>query len=755
MVQSPTRTNPFPGLRPFELGEEHLFFGREGQSDELLTRLNRTRFLAVVGTSGSGKSSLVRAGLLPSLYSGLMQNASSGWRVAIMRPGSAPMANLAAALNQEDVFGVDPASDDAIIRTALTESTLRRGALGLVEVTQQARMEPHENLLVVVDQFEELFRFKTQATQKPAAEDEAAAFVKLLLGAVNQRAVPIYVVLTMRSDFLGDCAQFRDLPETLNDSQYLIPRLTREQLKSAIEGPVAVGGATMTPRLVNRLLNDTGDNPDQLPILQHALMRAWDYWEDRSQSQHPIDIEHYEAIGGMNRALSLHADQIYFSFLDQESLKITETVFKRLTERGLNNREVRRPSSIEELCSVTKVDKEKIIQIIDQFRRHGVSFLMPPPNIEISEESIIDISQESLMRIWDRIQTWISEEIETAQAYRRLADTAKLHYEGKAALIRDPELSIAVNWKNKAIVDDNKYGENPAWAQRYSDNFDQVIEFIEKSENQKKTEEIARATTNRKRFFRIWIAIPLGLGILGLGIYVIGILAFPFSRSKLLKPTITIAGGISLASIGYALSSIRIINQGTEALVERLGRYHRKLRPGLNFIVPVMDVVVLRDSVREQILYVCKQGAITRDNVSVDVDVVMYWRILEIELVYYAIENVEQAIEELVITTLRSEIGKMEFEKIFALYDQLNKALLSQLGEATEHWGVKVRRVDVKEFSPPDDVKRSVSIQRGAELKRRVSILEAQGEYEAALLRQQAAELIADQETKANNDEAK
>ena len=131
MAQVSTRTSPFPGLRPFELDEEHLFFGREGQSDELLARLNSNRFLAVVGASGSGKSSLVRAGLLPSLYSGLLAGASSGWRVAILRPGGAPIRNLAEALNHPDVFGDEAASDDAIIRTALTESTPATGSVGV------------------------------------------------------------------------------------------------------------------------------------------------------------------------------------------------------------------------------------------------------------------------------------------------------------------------------------------------------------------------------------------------------------------------------------------------------------------------------------------------------------------------------------------------------------------------------------------------------------------------------------------------
>lgn len=197
-------------------------------------------------------------------------------------------------------------------------------------------------------------------------------------------------------------------------------------------------------------------------------------------------------------------------------------------------------------------------------------------------------------------------------------------------------------------------------------------------------------------------------------------------------------GILALLIIGYSVGSVRIINQGTEALVERLGRYHRKLKPGLNFIVPLLDYIVLKDSVREQILDVEKQAAITRDNVALDVDAVVYWRILELELTYYAIENVEQAIEELVVTTLRSEIGKMEFEKTFSSRDELNKALLSQLDEATEPWGVKVTRVEVQEITPPDEVKRSMQLQQAAELKRRATVLEAQGEQEAAIKRAQA-----------------
>jgi energy-coupling factor transporter ATP-binding protein EcfA2 len=494
MVVASNRTNPFPGLRPFELDEEHLFFGREGQSDELMRRLNRTHFLGVVGTSGSGKSSLVRAGLLPSLYSGFLPEASSSWRIAILRPGNAPIRNLAEALNAPDVFGVESTRDEAIIRLALTESTLRRGSLGLIEVTEQARMDADETLLLVVDQFEELFRFKAQAQatgNRLAAEDEAAAFVKLLLAAVHQREVPIFGVLTMRSDFLGDCAQFRDLPETLNDSQYLIPRLTREQLRQAIEGPVAVGGATITPRLVNRLLNDTGDNPDQLPIVQHALMRTWDYWEDQHTPEVPLDLEHYAAIGGMAQALSRHADQIYEGLPDERSRQLAETLFRCLTDRGADNREIRRPTPLAEICAVANAAPEAIIAVIDEFRGPRRSFLMPPPSVPLHETTVLDISHESLMRNWERLKGWVAKEAQSATIYRRLAETAELHEQGKAGYLREPELTIALTWQKEQHP-------NRLWAERYAPNFEEAMAFLAASA-QAAEEEATEKERARKR----------------------------------------------------------------------------------------------------------------------------------------------------------------------------------------------------------------------------------------------------------------
>lgn len=192
---------------------------------------------------------------------------------------------------------------------------------------------------------------------------------------------------------------------------------------------------------------------------------------------------------------------------------------------------------------------------------------------------------------------------------------------------------------------------------------------------------------------------------------------------------------LALIITGYSVGSVRIINEGTEALVERLGRYHRKLRPGLNFIVPFMDTIVLEESMRERLIDVPPQPAISRDNVSLDVDAVVYWKVLDLERTYYSIEDVEAAIRELVITTLRSNIGKMPFEETFFSRDDLNKALLNQLDEATEPWGVKVTRVEVQSIKPPDAVLESMQQQQAAEIKRRATVLEAEGEQEATVKR--------------------
>jgi tetratricopeptide (TPR) repeat protein len=482
--------HPFPGLRPFEADEHELFFGREGQSEEILVRLRQHRLVAVIGESGSGKSSLIRAGLLPYLHGGFLAGAGSRWRVAIFRPGADPIKNLAAALNNPEVFGRPGESADAAAEsTVLLEVSLRRSGLGLIEAVQLAHLPEGEQVLIVVDQFEELFRFARTAGREQ--DDDAAAFVKLLLEASRQREQPIYVVLTMRSDYIGDCARYRGLPEAATDGLYLIPRMTREQRRSAIAEPVRVGGGTIAARLVLRLLNDVGDDPDQLPILQHALMRTWDYWLTQSGGKRPIEVDDYLAIGGMSEALSEHADEAYDGLPDDRHRAIAKRLFQALSEKGADNREARRPTTVGMLLQIIDAPMTDIIRVVDEFRAPSRSFLMPAHTVALNTDTVIDISHESLIRGWKRLRQWVEEEADSAREYCRLADTAALHAQGIAGLLRDPDLDHVLAWR------DRKH-PSAAWGDRYHHGFKQAIAFLEQSRVARDAERRQRQSARRR-----------------------------------------------------------------------------------------------------------------------------------------------------------------------------------------------------------------------------------------------------------------
>jgi WD40 repeat protein len=466
--------NPFPGLRPFEPDEEHLFFGREGQSGQLLRRLRDNRLVALVGASGSGKSSLIRAGLLPLLYGGLLGGAGSHWRIAMCSPGGTPLRNLAHALCTASALGTARSKDDDQFNDVdLMEVTLRRSSFGLVDAVQLARLPQHEQLVIIIDQFEELFRF-ADLIDPSARGDDANALVRVLIQATRQRDLPIYIVLGMRSDFIGDCARFHDLPETVMAGLYLIPRMTREECRAAIEKPIRVGGGRIAPRLVSRLLNDTGDNPDELPVLQHALMRTWEQWHTHCGDGSPVDLADYEHVGGMAGALSRHADDAYDKLPDEQSRTVARLLFQCLTSKDRDGRETRHPVTLKTIEDVAGASVGVVSAVVEHFREPGRAFLVPPARVPIGDESIIDISHESLIRCWPRLTRWAAEEAEAGAIYRRIAEDAALNAENQQGLWRDPELQVALKWRDA-------WKPNVHWAKRYNPGFDRAMGFLDRS----------------------------------------------------------------------------------------------------------------------------------------------------------------------------------------------------------------------------------------------------------------------------------
>jgi len=518
-------SNPFPGLRSFEEDENILFFGRERQVDDLIRKLRKNRFLGVIGTSGSGKSSLVKSGLLPSLYGGFMAGASSNWRTVTFRPGTNPIGNLAKALTQSGDDILHKIGVESIEYSDLIETTLRRSNQGLVEYYKQNRFDKNEYLLILVDQFEEIFRFSEFEKSAKEGHRDSTAFINLLLKTAEQSEYPIYIVFTMRSDFLGDCTGFKGLPEAINDGQYLVPRMSRDQTREAIEGPIAVGRGEISPGLVNRLLNDVGDNPDQLPILQHSLMRIWDYWDKVTARNGPIDIAHYEAIGTLKQALSLHAEEAFFELpktVDGKYENLCKAIFKTLTDSLSDNRGIRRPTKISEIINLTQAPFEDVCLVSNLFRTDGRAFLMPPFQYELTENSVLDISHESLMRVWKRLVGWVEEESESIQMYLRLSEAANQYEQRKGGLWRDPELSLAVKWKTE---------NNPTelWAGRINNDFSHAMLFFDYSIDQQLREDNYKEYQQKSRLRRARI---FAISISAVALIAVGLASWAYKEQN-------------------------------------------------------------------------------------------------------------------------------------------------------------------------------------------------------------------------------
>jgi tetratricopeptide (TPR) repeat protein/energy-coupling factor transporter ATP-binding protein EcfA2 len=481
---------PYPGLRPFRRTESIIFFGRDKQVDQMLFKLQQCRFLAIVGASGCGKSSLVRAGLLPALDAGFMLEAGAQWSIVDMHPRNQPFKQLAHALLLSGVLG-DAWPDDDPLSLAMVSASLRTGPRSLLELWRESQPESSGSLLLLIDQFEEVFRFRQHQDS-----NLAMAFVNLLLESARQTERPIYVVITMRSDFIGDCALFPELPEALNHGQFFTPRLSRSQCQAAIEGPAALFGCHLEAGLVNRILNEIGDDPDQLPLMQHALKRLWTVSFSSgtnhmvNNSTRELSLSRYEEIGGVAQALSRHAEEVFEQLAGETEKegdkRIAQWLFRSLTERSAFKRDSRRPTPLQTVADIARVNAVDVIRVVDVFRHPDCCFVTPPAETELRQETVLDISHESLIRQWTRMKAWVEDEARSAATFRRLADTARRWRDKQAELLRGRELEAIRMWQKNELP-------NRFWAGRYDDessahvgvdalkDFDLAFEFLGKS----------------------------------------------------------------------------------------------------------------------------------------------------------------------------------------------------------------------------------------------------------------------------------
>jgi WD40 repeat protein len=456
-------STPYPGLRPFEQDEWPVFFGRERIICDIMDRLSTAQFVVIHGASGCGKSSFVRAGILAQLS---RQCAREGWQwqTAAMRPGNSPLWNLAEAVARIK-YPNDDCPPTEHIRSVRQQLNIGRGAFA--RIAEDLCLGSKRQVCILLDQFEELFRYVEEI-----GLDEAELFAEIICGFADAPPDGIHLVVTVRSDHLGDFSQFHGLAEVVNESQYLLPRLSDDDLIRAIREPATLYNGEVKLEVAMKLLRDSDGDLDALPLIQHCLMRMW---QKVALSEKVIDLDHYQ---GLRQGLSIHADEILREVVCEGQMsegkaiieRDTQTVFCALTAIDINGRHVRRPQAFGHLVNVTGLDSASLNMILRPFRTKTVGFLTPQCVRDLIEDDIVDISHEALIRHWIKLTGsrsqvgWIQTEAEDGQRYRALLE-----------IVPGPlPLTAAKKW-----IDWWQRGPRTSeWAMRYGGNFKQVNRLL-------------------------------------------------------------------------------------------------------------------------------------------------------------------------------------------------------------------------------------------------------------------------------------
>ena len=371
--------NPYKGLRAFQESDAGEFFGRDVLIDNLLARLREDvplqRFLAVVGPSGSGKSSVIKAGLLPKLRQDALPN-SSQWLITDMLPGTHPIEELAIALNR--------IAEQPNLDLARHIQANKRGLVSSARV-----LFPTQNdILLVVDQFEELFTL----VDNP---DRARLFLDLIYQAVTDKRSPLRIIVTLRADFYDRPLMYPDFSELIRQRTEVVLPLKPNEIEKAILGPIEQLGIRAESGLATKIVADVHEQPGALPLLQYALTELFD-----QRTNHTLSLQSYNQLGGTLGILASRADEVY-SALNASQQEAARQMFLRLITLGEGTEDTRRRTLRSELMSIDERDMEIVIDAFDESRL--LTFDYDP----VSKEPTVEVAHEAIIREWGTLRNWL------------------------------------------------------------------------------------------------------------------------------------------------------------------------------------------------------------------------------------------------------------------------------------------------------------------------------------------------------------
>lgn len=466
---------PYPGLRPFNKSEWPIFFGRERMVSDVTSRLIQRRLLMVHGDSGCGKSSLMRAGVLPRLELEA-ERESTLWVTFEATPGEAPLLRLARALSRATNA---TEGDDLELEF---RRALNRGRDGIQRVTELLTAEEASSsrFFILIDQFEELF-----ACARKGGRDEAASLIDFLIGLSQRPIGSLHAVLTMRSDFLGACAQFPGFAEAVNESQYLVPRMEHADLVRAIREPATLYDGQVDLDLTELLISDAYGVQDQLPLIQHALLLLHRQ-QPQASSHGPWRLRrstYRELAPGLGRLLSDSADRAQeeaeaalAASGAADCKRLVEDLFRCLTDVTGDGQAIRRPQTLSELARATGKSSATVRLALDAFRKDGVSLVRPYGPEALAEDTLIDFSHEALIRCWSKlaapIEGWPTKEFKNGLVWRSLLVQAE-SFERDSNNVLSPSTTLE---RSKWLLRRNAH-----WCERYGGGWEGVVKLVNAS----------------------------------------------------------------------------------------------------------------------------------------------------------------------------------------------------------------------------------------------------------------------------------
>ena len=423
---------PFQGLQYFDESDADRFFGREDLTARIVARLGRSPFLAVIGASGSGKSSVLRAGVIPALRrgqrladGGLPPTESPKWSINVFTPTAHPLDALAAALL--------PEPEQLAAMTALRDQLAQDPGVLPQVVSQYLSRQKSPHLLLFVDQFEELYTL----CRKP--EEREAFIAGLLAAAAPGEAGQTSLLIALRADYYAQVAQNDRLRETVSQSQEFIGAMSRAELVRAIDRPLAQGNWQIQQGLIEVILDDIGYEPGALPLLSHALHETWLRRRGRT-----LTLSGYTEAGGVRGAVAQTAEAVYRR-LPPEQQPVARSIFLRMAEVGQDSQDTRRRATYDEL--ITRSTDELVINAVVKVLTDAR--LVTTDTLQPGGQKVVQVSHECLIREWPTLRAWIDEDCESLILHQRLAEAAdewqKLGRD-PGALYRSARLKAAQEW---------------------------------------------------------------------------------------------------------------------------------------------------------------------------------------------------------------------------------------------------------------------------------------------------------------------